>query len=176
MCSDSIKGGILADEMGLGKTIEVIAMILAHKNDQLMEQTQRFQTHIAGLISQARSTQDPENMSEVKCYCRDPSDSRKSYIQCDICNTWQHLACVGCKMDGVPEEESYLCPDCCFDLSEKNPSSSTLIICPQAILQQWRYELIKRTPLNALKILIYEGITEPNRTNHTSSSTWIQIL
>ena len=168
------RGGILADEMGLGKTIELLACILSNPNKNINQEKNQYLSDMKKLISEKMEIDNTQISNNVKCYCR-PTDNITDfteYIECEMCKTWQHFKCVGYSNDNLDDSNSiYLCPDCSFHSSNKIPSNTTLIICPSAILQQWRHEIVRRTSLTALKILIYEGITNPNRLNQLSGKS-----
>lgn len=38
------------------------------------------------------------------------------FVQCEICNTWQHGACVGFAEESNPEDVQYFCEKCRKDL------------------------------------------------------------
>ncbi|CAM8961749.1 unnamed protein product [Rhodiola kirilowii] len=67
--SQHVLGGILADEMGLGKTVELLACIFCNRNP-------------------AREVFSA--MTESPRY-------KGLWVQCDICDAWQHGDCVNCK-------------------------------------------------------------------------------
>lgn len=51
----------------------------------------------------------PEDSGIIRCVCPYAADDGFT-IQCDICNVWQHAACVGILPDSVPDE--YGCEMC----------------------------------------------------------------
>lgn len=88
-------GGILADEMGLGKTIELLACIFAHRMstseggniDNVMEITENQKCILKRL-----------KRERIECICGAVSESSRYkglWVQCDICDAWQHGDCVG---------------------------------------------------------------------------------
>ncbi|KAF8063114.1 hypothetical protein N665_1184s0003 [Sinapis alba] len=185
-CSPRIPGGILADEMGLGKTVELLACIFSHtKPDE--EET--------SVTNGSPVTDDPKTglkrlkRERVECICGAVSESRKYkgvWVQCDMCDAWQHADCVGYSPKGkskkasqdVDEKSSqkkskkdavevvvrqgeYNC-QMCSELLQVTASpistGATLIVCPAPILLQWHSEIIRHTRLGSLVTCIYEGV------------------
>lgn len=84
------------DEMGLGKTVEVLACIFAHRksalevghvSDDAMEVSRDQKNNIKRM-----------KRERVECVCGAVSESSKYeglWVQCDICDAWQHADCVG---------------------------------------------------------------------------------
>lgn len=135
-----VKGGILADEMGLGKTLEVLCCILAHKKIDI-------QFHF----------EEPQLREKVECLCGSTDDDSLLWVQCDACKTWFHAQCVEFDSE-LDRDNQYYC-ESCLSFTNQPPidSHGTLIICPVAILHQWKNEIEKHVVPNSLKILIYEG-------------------
>ncbi|ERN04198.1 E3 ubiquitin-protein ligase SHPRH isoform X1 [Amborella trichopoda] len=91
-----VSGGILADEMGLGKTVELLACISAHRRE-LME-LDTLTNHEVDDCSQRNIKR--LKRERVECICGAVNESPKYeglWIQCDICDAWQHANCVGYK-------------------------------------------------------------------------------
>ncbi|XP_008782680.2 E3 ubiquitin-protein ligase SHPRH isoform X1 [Phoenix dactylifera] len=88
-----VSGGILADEMGLGKTVELLACIFSHPKPSLGEGFKSLDD------SQDISSQIKRQKRErVECVCGAASESSKYkglWVQCDLCDAWQHADCVG---------------------------------------------------------------------------------
>lgn len=86
-----VSGGILADEMGLGKTVELLACIFAHRSTFSIDSS----------VTQSRKEIDQINRQKrdrVECICGAASENssyKGIWIQCDICDAWQHADCVG---------------------------------------------------------------------------------
>lgn len=86
-----VSGGILADEMGLGKTVELLACIFAHRSTFSIECS----------VSQNRKELERisrQKRDRIECICGAASESsayKGLWIQCDICDAWQHADCVG---------------------------------------------------------------------------------
>lgn len=78
--------------MGLGKTIELLACIFAHRNgaseDSLLLDTELLSTGCLRRLKRER----------VECVCGAVSENwryKGVWVQCDICDAWQHADCVG---------------------------------------------------------------------------------
>jgi E3 ubiquitin-protein ligase SHPRH len=77
--------------MGLGKTVELLACIFAHRSTFSMECS----------VSQNRKELDRisrQKRDRIECICGAASESsayKGIWIQCDICDAWQHADCVG---------------------------------------------------------------------------------
>ncbi|XP_042957344.1 E3 ubiquitin-protein ligase SHPRH isoform X1 [Carya illinoinensis] len=94
-------GGILADEMGLGKTVELLACIFSHQksaseDDIFIDSQSEFPVQQKSNIKRLKR-------ERVECICGAVSESRKYeglWVQCDICDAWQHADCVGYSPEG----------------------------------------------------------------------------
>ncbi|MFS8013254.1 putative chromatin regulator PHD family [Helianthus anomalus] len=157
------------DEMGLGKTVELLACIFAHrkpdsKADDIKE----------------NGEQKPKNKrmkrDRVECVCGAVSESSKYrglWVQCDVCDAWQHAECVGYKYDTTNSDiskdsdlnvntrkrksykgskvvicdESHICALCSELIQADSPvaTGATLVVCPAPILPQWRAEITRYT-------------------------------
>ncbi|KAF5771200.1 putative DNA helicase chromatin regulator PHD family [Helianthus annuus] len=180
--SSYFAGGILADEMGLGKTVELLACIFAHrkpdsKADDIKE----------------NGEQKPKNKrmkrDRVECVCGAVSESSKYrglWVQCDVCDAWQHAECVGYKHNTTNSDiskdsdlnvntrkrksykgskvvicdESHVCALCLELIQADSPvaTGATLVVCPAPILPQWRAEITRHTRPGSLKVYVYEGV------------------
>ncbi|CAE6041811.1 unnamed protein product [Arabidopsis arenosa] len=184
--SPRIPGGILADEMGLGKTVELLACIFSHRKPAEDEVS----------VSNGSSVTDDLNAGlrrlkreRVECICGAVSESRKYkgvWVQCDLCDAWQHADCVGYSPKGkgkkasqhvdekvsqkkskkdateiIDREGEYIC-QMCSELLQVTASpistGATLIVCPAPILPQWHSEITRHTRLGSLVTCIYEGV------------------
>ena len=84
------------DEMGLGKTVELLACIFAHRKSAsecgIFANTEvQFPGHQTINLKRLKR-------ERVECICGAVSESRKYkglWVQCDICDSWQHADCVG---------------------------------------------------------------------------------
>ncbi|XP_057849243.2 uncharacterized protein LOC131060147 isoform X2 [Cryptomeria japonica] len=97
----SVPGGILADEMGLGKTVELLACILAHPQTSAQSNTIARKTHTRqnGICIPLKRPK----LERVECVCGSVTESHKYtgfWVQCDVCDAWQHRDCVGFRDNG----------------------------------------------------------------------------
>lgn len=184
-----VSGGILADEMGLGKTVELLACILAHRkstSDDGSVVAPTWQNTGNQKINLKRLKRE-----RVECVCGAVSDSYKYrglWVQCDICDAWQHADCVGYSPRGkkkmsVDDEQkhrnkttiSYVERDgehvcqMCSELIEVADTpiatGATLIVCPAPILPQWHSEITRHTRPGSLKTYVYEGVRDTSLSN-----------
>ncbi|PKA53189.1 Putative SWI/SNF-related matrix-associated actin-dependent regulator of chromatin subfamily A member 3-like 2 [Apostasia shenzhenica] len=90
--SSYVSGGILADEMGLGKTVELLACIFANRKLSMEEVITDNEVEDAGCQMKRQKRE------RVECICGAASETSKyegMWVQCDICDAWQHADCVG---------------------------------------------------------------------------------
>ncbi|CAK7340000.1 unnamed protein product [Dovyalis caffra] len=187
--STHVFGGILADEMGLGKTVELLACILAHRKSTYDDGS--FITHSWQHTEDQKVNLKRLKRERVECVCGAVSDSYKYrglWVQCDICDAWQHAECVGYSprgkkkrsMDEVKRQSnkttiSYVERDgkhvcqMCSELIEVADSpietGATLIVCPAPILPQWHSEITRHTHPGSLKTYVYEGVRDTSLSN-----------
>ncbi|KAI5079688.1 hypothetical protein GOP47_0005167 [Adiantum capillus-veneris] len=89
----NIRGGILADEMGLGKTVELLACIMTNSDRALASQR-------CEAAERARKELDMKLLKRkrerIACPCGACDDDHAGiWVQCDVCDVWQHASCVG---------------------------------------------------------------------------------
>uniref|UniRef100_A0A6M2F4Q2 RING-type domain-containing protein n=1 Tax=Populus davidiana TaxID=266767 RepID=A0A6M2F4Q2_9ROSI len=184
-----VPGGILADEMGLGKTVELLACILAHRkstSDDGSVVAPTWQNTGNQKINLKRLKRE-----RVECVCGAVSDSYKYrglWVQCDICDAWQHADCVGYSPRGkkkmsvddvqkhrnkttisyVERDGEHVC-QMCSELIEVADTpiatGATLIVCPAPILPQWHSEITRHTRPGSLKTYVYEGVRDTSLSN-----------
>jgi len=56
----------------------------------------------------------------IRCICARPSDANGSMVQCDRCEIWLHLDCIGQSEDAL--DEQYFCPRCAGQYRSPSPS------------------------------------------------------
>eukprot|EP00743_Colponemidia_sp_Colp-15_P012322 GILK01013989.1.p1 GENE.GILK01013989.1~~GILK01013989.1.p1 ORF type:complete len:1573 (-),score=378.23 GILK01013989.1:49-4446(-) len=174
-----VLGGILADEMGLGKTIETLALILSHRApkeffDVQVQVANGAAAHegvgddmVEAAAEPVRAKQNRVSEGDVGCVCgHDDEKYEGTWVQCEMCNAWQHADCVGFLSE---EEEHYVCPHCAVSLPTLLPAKTTLIVSPSAIVHQWKEEVLRHTLPDSVSILVYEGVSGFSGTASTSS-------
>ncbi|EDV25411.1 uncharacterized protein TRIADDRAFT_55483 [Trichoplax adhaerens] len=81
---------------------------------------------------------DSSEDSETECaakYCRCPSDEQVGWVQCDKCQQWFHILCVGLTNQAAEAMDVFVCADCItFDCNNVNETidyhkSTKLEIC-----------------------------------------------
>jgi E3 ubiquitin-protein ligase SHPRH len=84
---------LIIDEMGLGKTVELLACIFAHRRPFSMDfSISENKTEMSQIKRQ--------KVERVECICGAASETfayKGLWVQCDICDAWQHADCVGYK-------------------------------------------------------------------------------
>ena len=86
----------ITDEMGLGKTVELLACIFAHRKSA---------TEGGNNVDSAMKIHENQKIKlkrlrreRIECVCGAVSESSRYkglWVQCDICDAWQHADCVG---------------------------------------------------------------------------------
>lgn len=138
-------GGILADEMGLGKTVEMLALFLLHPNKNMINKSPELFTDDLPL----------KKKRVIRCICG--KTKSKNLIECLNCGVSNHKKCVA-KHSSSKSRDNYICPEC-WELQENLlDCSTTLIVSPNSIKNQWKSE-IERHISKPLNILMYEKIT-----------------
>jgi SNF2 family DNA or RNA helicase len=93
------------------------------------------------------------------CVCDNASydhSSPKDIVQCLECGLFFHSTCSGGKKLFV--NGNHKCLHCLSSANKKLECGATLIVCPMAILGQWKRELSKHSRKGSCKVLIYKGI------------------
>lgn len=153
------------DEMGLGKTVELLACIFAHRRSASGSDT---------LIESVPQVNGDQNITlkrlkreRVECICGAVNESIKYqglWVQCDICDAWQHADCVRYSPKGKSlkskqgsESKTYkttiavrdgeyvcqMCSELIQAIESPIASGATPIVCPAPILPQWHDEIIR---------------------------------
>ncbi|XP_071734356.1 uncharacterized protein [Rutidosis leptorrhynchoides] len=162
-CPSYVVGGILADEMGLGKTIELIACMFAHRRPDT--QTDAIKKNTMQVDENHKPKIKRLKRDLVECVCGALSEEipryRGSWVQCDVCDAWQHAKCVGFQVKENSSEVAHIC-SLCSELIQATdspvPTGATLVVCPAPILPQWHAEITRHTRPGSLKVLVYEGV------------------
>ena len=147
-----VPGGILADEMGLGKTVELLACILLNRQPQV-EQTLNGRAAPFGGLKE----EDGAKSASSEGF---PSTS-KGYAWCSDCESRVALSETGCKTFAeLPQ--TYICGECARNRAKdasllRTQSKTTLIICPDPILEQWQEELSRHSHGGFLSVFTYSG-------------------
>jgi len=82
--------------MGLGKTVELLACIFAHHKATSEDDDTEMQV---------TSSLNRVKRERVECVCGAVTESYKYkglWVQCDMCDAWQHADCVGYSSTGKP--------------------------------------------------------------------------
>lgn len=98
-----LHGLTTTDEMGLGKTVELLACIFAHQRstsegDVTVDNEVQISRHPASNLKRLKR-------ERVECICGALNESLKykgTWVQCDVCDAWQHADCVGYSPIGRP--------------------------------------------------------------------------
>ena len=101
---------------------------------------------------------------DLPCVCEGtPADFDGNFVGCDGCGRWVHAVCAG--FNSAEEAEaatSYLCLLCACKEGERapRPTGATLLVCPAAIVGQWRQEAERHVHGNALRVCTYTGVRD----------------
>jgi E3 ubiquitin-protein ligase SHPRH len=152
-----VPGGILADEMGLGKTVELLACILANRCPLEVKQEEEKESETSC------EEKDEEQEEPLKMFSGGGYDSSYSgtWVFCEDCKSWLKLEETGYgKQESLPDQ--YICGHCVRERAKdasllQKQCKTTLIICPDPILEQWQEELAKHTYHGYLKVFTYLG-------------------
>lgn len=91
----------IVDEMGLGKTVELLACIFAHH--KTASEGSIFVDSDLQASAYLKMNLKRLKRERVECICGAVSESRRYkglWVQCDMCDAWQHADCVGYSSKG----------------------------------------------------------------------------
>ena len=155
----------VTDEMGMGKTVELLALIFAHRRSAY--ESDILMDSVPQVNGEEKVTLKRLKRERVECICGAVSESLKYeglWVQCDICDAWQHGDCVGYSTKGKSlkskqglESKTYkttiavtngeyvcqMCSELIQATESPIASGATLIVCPASILPQWHDEIIR---------------------------------
>merc|ERR1719468_1370635 len=66
----------------------------------------------------AFSAEAEDDCSAVNPKCKRPTGKQVHWVQCDKCELWYHLFCIGLKPHDIKEDEDFVCKYCKVDRSE----------------------------------------------------------
>ncbi|XP_013421638.1 E3 ubiquitin-protein ligase SHPRH [Lingula anatina] len=101
---------------------------------------------------------DQKEFFECVCGTKDEDYDPKPRVQCERCGLWQHAECLAYDLTD-PYRGVYKCPHC-HVASPPVHSCATLIIAPNAICHQWVEEIKKHVKQEAMKVLVYKGVSK----------------
>jgi len=158
---DGVRGGILADEMGLGKTIEMMGLIISNPRSRFLRPSASSSSSSSSSSSASPSSAIANATSSSALSSTSPSPpSAPTASQMDTTSNTDIMSAstndininntpfpvkLFLKMDG------WVGPP--FDCHD---SSSTLIVCPDILLPQWREEMARHSP--SLVVHTYHGM------------------
>ncbi|KAL7038671.1 hypothetical protein ACKWTF_009651 [Chironomus riparius] len=149
------KGGMLCDEMGLGKTLEMITLILM--NTTKRGKKRHFEEDMTEEVLERLK---PTKKHKVKCVCHsDKKKSMSNMIICKNCFNAQHITCVFQRNITEDDKCNYLCPHCWKSSEKIIQSSTTIVITPLSIKNQWTSEFKRHIADKNFKVLSYNGIS-----------------
>jgi len=106
------------------------------------------------------------------CICGMPVLPDGEALSCSKCGVFRHWQCVPStkKWSGLSaQSNSFVCGPCtalaCGAFAQ-HEASSTLIICPASILDQWRKEFERHVAPNVLKVVVYHGQSQQASAGH----------
>ena len=89
-----------------------------HKSKKVEEENQPEDSNIVKMpntikneIVDSDSSEDGETECAAKCCCC-PSDEKVAWVQCDKCQQWFHILCVGLTHQAAEAMDVFVCVDC----------------------------------------------------------------
>ncbi|EJT99066.1 hypothetical protein DACRYDRAFT_17721 [Dacryopinax primogenitus] len=127
---EGVSGTMSADRGGRGKTVllpfpsapgqrpwipgsgdAMLALLAATRSRRRLKLSSRARESSLNLSSASDRDLDAEEKTEVvNCVCESGTDDGTSMVQCDACECWSHMACVG--VDPLDLPEQWFCTDC----------------------------------------------------------------
>ena len=152
----AVRGGLLADEMGLGKTVDALALILTHRWDGAAAVVEAGAAPAAE--ADAALEADAEDGDALGCVCGGtPRDFNGAWVGCDACGRWVHATCAGfADAEEAASAGAYTCAACAC-AAEQKPCGATLLVCPAALLGQWRGEVAAHVDEGCVLLLPWHG-------------------
>lgn len=160
--------------MGLGKTLEVVALVLAHPATAAGHAAVLAPLDEAGAVhgdgwqlpgAPLRRPRDDPSVTHLSCYCGDQRPSADNVIQCAECHSWEHVACSG--FDPVAEARAaeswpshcppFVCSVCLARRDELPKVAATLVIVPDANVNQWQQEILKMVSFSGMVSHVIDG-------------------
>jgi hypothetical protein len=139
------------------QTIEVLACMLAHRP--------RKPSKVFSIEQRIKALPKKSCICCNACgtYAANPNDPiafsyQGEWVECSGCEAWMHSDCLNLPSGSPPDK--LLCAGCMRDLALKEVpgvSKATLIVCPDAIFDQWLEEIGRHTEPGALRVDCYHG-------------------
>lgn len=137
--------------MGLGKTVEVLACIFAHQKS--VSEVDHLADDVLQDSKDKRNNIRRMKRERVECVCGDVSESSMYeglWVQCDICDAWQHADCVGysltdnnLKSKGLKEKGSTKNQTCGSQKIKRSKTTTNVEVTDGAYICQICSELIQ---------------------------------
>lgn len=88
-----------------------------HKSKKVEGENQREDPRMVKISNTMKNEVDSDSSEdgETECaakYCRCPSDEQVAWVQCDKCQQWFHILCVGLTHQAAEAMDVFVCVDC----------------------------------------------------------------
>lgn len=151
--------------------------IAASEGCDVVDVKTEIKTEIKAEEGEIEPSEDETRAEVVRCPCgareSDPTFNGL-WVECEKCETWMHARCVGLctnasreqRLMKMSQEErefalsGFTCGRCIAEHASATVDETcgaTLVVCPSAIIQQWRDEVENHVRPGSLKIIAYEG-------------------